>query len=351
LLEAGSGRDSSARKRLLDLINASWTTQAIATSVELRIADLLAAGPRDVDDLARASSCHAPSLRRLIGALASLDLVEQRSDGQAALTRTGALLRTEALDSLAWWSLFCGRSSWDSWASLADSVRTGQSARRRAGGADDFAVYEADGAAADAFNRAMSNLTQPIADMVVEAIDFRGVHRIADIGGGHGLLVGTILAAYPNLRGMVFDLEHAVARAGDALAQMGVAERCELVGGNFFDGVPSGADVYLLKSVLHDWDDEHCGVILRQCARAMSAESKRGARLLVIERIRPERFSPTARDQAIARSDLNMLVSLGGRERTAQEYGALLSAAGLRSVRVVELVNAFSLIEAKVARS
>ena len=344
-----SGDDRTARQYLLDRINASWTTQAIATSVELRIPDLLAAGPRDVEALARASSCHAPSLQRLISALASLDLVEQRNDGMVALTPTGALLRTDTDDSLAWWSLLWGRSSWVSWASLADSVRTGQSARRRSGGTDDFAAFGCDRTAADAFARAMTNLTGAVADAIVEAIDFGGIDRIVDVGGSHGRLLGTILAAYSGLRGTLFDLEHAISRACDELKRMGVAERCELVSGSFFDAVPPGADVYLLKSILHDWDDEHCAAILQQCVRAMSSEPEQRARLLVIERIRPERFAATARDQAIARSDLNMLVSLGGRERTEREYRALLDAAGLRLVRITDLPGEFNVIEARMA--
>jgi orsellinic acid C2-O-methyltransferase len=343
--------DGAARKYLLELINASWTTQVIASSVALGIVDVLAEKAQDIEGLARASSCHAPSLQRLISALASLDLVEQRSDGRVELTRTGALLRTDAGDSLAWWSLLCGGPSWVKWASLADSVRTGLSARRRSGSADDFALYNRDRAGAEVFNRAMSNLTKPVAEAIVEAIDFRGIDRIVDVGGSHGCLIGTILATYPGLRGTLFDLEHAISRAGVELARMGVAERCELVSGNFFDAIPGGADVYLLKSVLHDWDDQHCSAILQQCERAMTGGAEHAARLLVIERIRPEHFGGTSCDQAIARSDLNMLVSLGGRERTEREYRALLNAAGLRLERITELPSEFSVMEARMATS
>jgi hypothetical protein len=343
--------ERAAREYLLDLINASWTTQAIAAAVELRIAELLAACPLDIEALARLAGCHAPSLRRFLHALASLGIVEQGSDGRVALTRTGALLRTEAEDSLASWSLHCGRSSWSNWAGLADSVRTGECARRRAGGTDDFAVYDRDRAAADVFNRAMSNLTKPIADAIVEAIDFNAIDRIVDVGGSHGRLLGTILAAHPGLRGVLFDLGHAISRAGEELVRMGVAERCELVSGSFFESIPAGADLYLLKSVLHDWDDGHCSIILKQCACAMAAEPECAARLLVIERVRPELFAATPRDQAIARSDLNMLVSLGGRERTEREYRALLDAAGLRLVRLIELPAEFSVMDVELARS
>ena len=341
--------DRDSRRLLLDLINASWTTQAIAASVELRIPDLLADGPRDLATLAQAISCHAPSLQRLLNALASLDLVEQRSDGTFALTRTGKLLRTDASESLAWWSLLCGGRSWAYWGGLADSVRTGQSARRRSGGSDDFTTYDSDPAAGDAFNRAMSNLTNPIAEAIVDTVVFNEHDRVVDVGGGHGQLLATILAARPGLRGVLFDLEHAISQADRELARAGVAQRCQLVCGSFFETIPGEADVYLLKSVLHNWDDEHCSLILQQCQRAMSAGPRRAPRLLVIERIRPERFAVTSRDQAIARSDLNMLVSLGGRERTEHQYQTLLNAAGFRVARIAELPNEFSVIDALVS--
>jgi len=337
----------AARRRLLELINASWTTQAIAAGVELRIPDLLAEGPRDIASLAQASSCHPPALERLLRALASVDVVEERDADTFALTRTGALLRTDASDSLAWWSRLCGGRSWTAWAGLADSVRTGQSQRRRTGGSDDFSNYESDHAAADVFNRAMCDLTKPVADAIVATVDFTGVDRIVDIGGGYGQLLAMILAAHPRMHGVLFDLEQAMASAGSVFARAGVAERCELVGGSFFDAIPGGADAYLLKSVLHNWDDEHCRAILRKCRQAMAQNG--AARLLVIERLRPERFAATRRDQAIARSDLNMLVSLGGRERTVQEYAAMLAAAGLCSAHLSDLPNEFSVIEARVA--
>jgi len=339
----------AACRRLLELINASWTTRAIAAAVELRIPDLLAEGLRDTASLARASSCDPSSLARLLNALVSLDLIEQRRAGTFALTRMGALLRTEAADSLAWWSQICGGRSWAAWTGLADSVRTGQSQRARAGGCDDFSGFESDRAGADAFNRAMVNLTAPIAAAVVARVDFAGANTIVDVGGGYGQLLAAILAGNPEVRGVLFDLEHAIASARPELARRGVEERCELVCGSFFESIPGGADAYLLKSVLHDWNDERCASILRQCARAMTAGHAPGARLLVIERLRPERFAATPRDRAIARSDLNMLVSLGGRERTLREYRALIGAADLRVTRVIALPNEFSVVEARAA--
>jgi hypothetical protein len=339
----------AARRRLLEWINASWTTQAVAAGVELGIPDLLAEGPRDVASLARECSCDPTSLGRLLGALATLDVVEQRDAGTFELAPTGALLRTDTSDSLAWWSQLCGSRSWAAWAGLTDSVRTGQSQRTRTGGRDDFSGFDSDRAAADAFNRAMCNLTAPIAEAVVASIDFADVNRIVDVGGGYGQLLATILAAHPGMRGVLFDLEHAIASAGPELARAGVAERCELVCGSFFESIPGGADAYLLKSVLHDWNDERCSSILRLCERAMTAGAPRTPRLFVIERLRPERFASTPRHRAIARSDLNMLVSLGGRERTEREYRALLGAVGLRVTRITALPSEFSVVEARAA--
>jgi len=341
----------SRHARVLGLINASWTTQAIAASVGLGIAELLARGVHGVEELAQASACHAPALRRLLSALESLQLVEGVDRDSFALTDAGELLCKDAEGSLACWAMFCGQNSWHAWAGLADSVRTGKSAKLRAGARDDFGALQTNIAAAQLFNHAMTNLTRPIAIAVAASVDFTEVDHVADIGGGHGELIATVLAAHPRLRGTLFDLEHAVSSAHATLERQRVAERCIAMCGSFFDAIPVHADMYLLKSILHDWDDEHGLVILQHCARAMALEPARQARLAIIERLRPGRFTASARDRAIARSDLNMLVSLGGRERTALEYQQLLAAAGLELTRVRTLPHAFSLLEATLADS
>lgn len=335
--------DAEARRRLFDLVNGAWTTQLLAASVELGLPDLLASEPRTPAELAKAASCHEPSLARLLGALASLGLVEPRDDGSYALTALGAMLRSDAGGSMAGWSLFAGRRLWGRWAGLAESVRTGESSRRRSGGSDDFADYERDRAAGLVFQRAMSDVTRPVAEALVAAVDLAGVRTIADVGGGLGRMLATVLAAHPSMRGILFDLAHVLDPARGELERAGVADRCELVGGDFFEAVPAGADAYLLKSVLHDWDDGRASTILRRCADAMHA----GARLLVVERLRPERYSTTPRDQAIARSDLTMLISLGGRERTEREYRALLDGRGLAVDRVTPLPGEFAVIDAR----
>lgn len=334
--------NADARTRLLALVNASWMTQAAAVAVQLRLPELLADGPRSVEALAREAQCHEPSLSRLLQALTSLDLLTQSADGAFALTATGTLLRSNVPGSLASWTVFCGTSSWTTWSRLIESVRTGQSVRKQTRGADGFEHLEEDPEAALLFNRAMVDLTQPIARAISQLVDFTGVDRIVDVGGGVGALLITILSAHPGMRGVLFDLSHASRVASERFAAAGVAEKCEFVTGSFFESVPNGAGAYLLKSVLHDWDDAHSAQILRNCQVAMAANAK----LLVVERMAPEHYSSSSRDQGIARSDLNMLVGTGGRERTEARYRAMVESAGFRVTRLIALPDGFSVMDA-----
>ena len=335
--------NADARARLLALVNANWMTQAASVAVQLRLPDLLSAGPCSAEALARDTRCHLPSLSRLLRALTSLDIVAERPDGHFALTATGTLLRSDVAGSLAAWTVFCGTGSWTTWSQLIESVRSGESVRKQARGVDGFEHLEGDPEAALLFNRAMVDLTRPIASAVAQLVDFTGVDRIVDVGGGVGELLVTILAAHPGMYGVLFDLSHATQLAGERFAAAGVAERFEVATGSFFEAVPSGADAYLLKSVLHDWDDAHCAHILRNCRLAMAANS----RLLIIERMAPEHYSSSPRDQGIARSDLNMLVGTGGRERTEAGYRAMLDPAGFRMTRLTALPDGgFSVMEA-----
>ena len=331
--------------RVLALINANWTTQAISAAVQLGLPEGLSDGPLSVLALAERTSCHAPSLLRLLRALASVGIVVQAEDGRFALTEMGTLLSTEARGSLAAWAEFCGTHSWTAWGQLSDCVRSGQSVRKRAGHAEAFQHLEEDPEAASLFNRAMVSLTGSIAATVVDAVDFAGVQRLVDVGGGVGELLAAVLRAHPLMRGVLFDMAHATQAAGVRLREAGVAERCEVVTGSFFDAVPAGADAYLLKSILHDWDDEHCSLVLAQCARAMQTH----ARLLIVERMLPEHVSVSAHDQAIARSDLNMLVGPGGCERTHEQYCSLLKASGLRPTDLRALSGGFSVLDAALA--
>ena len=330
------------RDRLLGLIGAQWTTHAIAAAVKLNLPDAMAAGPASAEALAQTCRAHAPSLRRLLRALATLGLCEETAVGHFALTATGTLLRADTQHSLnAWATLNGGRIS-TQWARLDESVRTGDSIRKLTATNDDFTHLDNDPEAAALFNRAMVEITAPIAVALVRAIDFGEAQRVVDVGGGHGELLACVLRAYPSLKGVLFDMQHATQAAGHRIEAEGLAARCERVTGSFFDAVPPGADVYILKSILHDWDDVRCMEILRNCQRAMPP----GARLLIVERIAPDDFGTSPRDTAVARSDLLMMVANGGCERSESGYRALLGAAALRWVRAEVLTGGFSVVTA-----
>lgn len=330
-----------ARAQLLSLINANWTTQALSVATQLRLPELLRDGPQTVAALAQAAHCHGPSLARLLRALTSIDVVTESTPDRFELTAVGGLLLADVPGSLAAWAEFCGTRSWATWGRLVESVRSGDSIRKQTSGADGFHHLEDDAQGALLFNRAMVDLTQPVALAVARKVDFSGMRLIVDVGGGYGELLASILSEHPLLRGILFDLAHATSAASSRLNAAGVEKRCKLVTGSFFDAVPDGADAYLLKSVLHDWDNDQAVQILRNCRHAMSPNAK----LFVIERIAPEHFSDSPHDQGIARSDLNMLVGTGGCERTEAQYRELLEAAELRFTRLHALGRPYCAIE------
>jgi ubiquinone/menaquinone biosynthesis C-methylase UbiE len=337
-----SNDDTAAALQLLDLINASWVAQACYVTARLGIAELLAAGPRTADDLAAATGTHAPALRRLLSALGSVDICRQCDDGSFEMTRLGQLLRADVPGSMRAWTLQWGGEAWRVWANLLHSVTTGQSARSLITGNEGFEHLERDPQAAQIFNQAMVDLTRLAAVDIVRSYDFAG-QRVMDVGGGYGELLAQILGSYPTARGVLFDMPHAISRARDHLAGRNLEGRCEFVAGDFFASVPPGADIYLLKTVIHDWPDEKARDILRSCRRAMPA----GARLLIIERLMPERLEPSAENRALARVDLHMLVALGARERTQNEMLTLLASAGFERVRRIETNSEFQILEAQ----
>src|SRR5882762_2247748 len=324
--------DPPSVSKLLDIIGGSWMSQAVYVAAELRIADLLAGEPKRVDELAKAAECHAPSLQRLMSGLASLGICVEREDGRFDLT---------PMDSLRSWAIVWGKLQWPVWGNLLHSVRTGESARKLIKGTEGYEHLARDAESAAVFNRAMTEITRLVASEVARVYDFSGARRIVDIGGGYGELLVAILKAHPKARGTVVDLPHASEGAKLYARDAGVAERCEFVAGDFFDSVPPGGDAYLLKSVLHNWNDEKSALILRNCGRAMP----RDAKLLLVERIFPARVGVSSAHQAVARSDLNMLVGPGGHERTEVEFRNLLGAAGFTPAEVFASATEFSIIE------
>lgn len=327
------------RSTLLTLINGCWTTQAIAAAADLGIAAQLARTPQDAASLAEATSCHEPSLLRLMRALTSLGLCSQRGDGRFELTTLGTWLDPDAVDSLDAWARMRALR-WAEWGDLSESVRTGECHQKRHAGSDDFSRY--DGSAhARLFHDAMVKLTRRVSAGVAEAVVFRGDEILVDVGGGSGEMLAALMATHPSMSGIVLDLAHAREGAEEHLGRAGLGDRSKFMTGSFFEALPDTGDVYILKSVLHNWDDDRASRILSSCRVAMKA----GARLLVVERLRPEQWADSDRHRACAASDLNMLVTLSGRERTEAEFGALLEAGGFRISRVHPVGADFHVLE------
>jgi hypothetical protein len=238
-------------------------------------------------------------------------------------------------------TLLFGGITQEAWGDLLHSVETGEPAFRRVFGMDSFAYIAEHPDEAANFDAAMAGFTKRIATAVAEAYDFSPFHRIVDIGGGNGLLLAGILTAYPALAGIIFDLPHVAARAEEQIRELDLADRCEIVGGDFFKEVPSGGDAYLLKHVIHDWNDDRATAILRNCRRAMGAE----ATLLIVEGVYPSRIDQSEESRGAAANDVNMLVCTGGRQRSEAEFRGLFDAAGFRLMRIVPAQAPVKVIE------
>jgi hypothetical protein len=319
-----------------------YVSRALALAAKLGVADLLAAGPRDAGDLAAETRTHAPSLARVLRLLASVGVFEERA-GKFAATPIGELLRDDAPGSMrASVLLFAGTGIQDSWKELEFCVRTGEPAFRKSSpGADPFAQMAGDPEAAANFDRAMAAFAPQTAAAIAAAYDFSPLRILADVGGGNGSLLIGILRAYPGLRGIVFDQPHVAERARKEVAAAGLGSRCAVVGGSFFERVPPGADAYLLKHVIHDWDDERAVAILRNVRGVLPARG----RVLIAEGLYPERIDTSPECRGAAANDVNMLVCTGGRQRSEQEFRDLYAAAGLRLVRIVPTPARLALIE------
>ncbi len=329
--------------QLSRLIASLWVPRALYVAAELGVADALGAGFRRSDEVARAVGADAGAVRRLLRALTVLELCSMSDDGRFALTPLGACLRADAPDSVRAWALLMGGPMvWRAWGAMLDCVRTGDPAAKLLDGRDTFEQIAAHPEEQAVFDRSMADGTRQLAPAVAAAYDFSGIDTLVDVGGGYGALLPPILAAYPTMRGIVADLAHCRAGAERLIRDAGLGGRCEFVACDMFSEVPPGADAYILKSVIHDWNDERSIAILRRCRAAMEA----GARLLLVEIVVPERPGSSPLDRAIVGTDLNMLVNTGGLERTEAEYRALLDAGGFRMTRIVPTSTALQVIEA-----
>jgi len=324
---------------MMGLITGYWVSQAIGVVAQLGVADQISAGPRASDELASAVGAETQALYRVLRLLASLGVFEEVAPRTFGLTALGETLRSDAPDSVRNFAITeTAPGHWLPWGRLDESVRTGQAMTYQTLGMGLFDWYAQNPDEASYFNAAMGNLSALAAGELVRVYDFSSVRTVADVGGAHGVLLAAVLGANPTACGILFDLPHVIATAGDAMTAQGLSERCELVSGDFFEAVTEGADLHLLKQIIHDWDDEQATRLLRNCHRALAPNGK----LLLVEMVIPPDNQPSPA-QAM---DLNMLVVAGGRERTEDEYRGLLQGAGFRLERVIPTHSPFSVIEA-----
>jgi len=323
------------------LIQATRVAQIIHAAAELALPDLIEGGSRSIEALAEATCTHEPSLRRLMRALAAVGVVMLEADGRFALTPLGATLRSAAPDHVRLQArVQLSEPRWRPWGCLVDSIRTGEAAFKQVFGVSDWEYGATNPRFGGLFDEWMSAMSQRHMEAILAAYDFSRFETLIDVGGGHGHLLEAILRATPGLRGVLFDQQHVIQRAVEGLTEAGTTGRYGAVGGSFFDAVPRGGDAYLLKSIIHDWDDQHALAILRNVSAALPS----GGTLLLIEQVLPERYVLEI-SQAIA--DLNMLVLEQGQERTRAEFSALFAAAGLGLTRVLPTDSEMSILEGK----
>jgi hypothetical protein len=330
------------RTTLRRLLNGFQISQAIYVAVTLGIPEHLTDGPRSSDELARETETDPGALYRLLRALAAVGVLSEDDERRFTLTELGDGLRSDAPASLAGWAAYiAGPASWQAWGDLLYSVRTGENAFRHVHGTDAWSWREERPADNAIFDRAMMTATSGMNRALVDGYDFGRFGTVVDVGGGNGTLLAALLSAYPTLQGVLFDLPHVVAGADEVLGGAGVADRCRVVDGSFFDSIPEGGDAYVLKMIIHDWEDAESLAILRACRSAMAD----GASLLLIERV----LGPPNEDLVTKLIDLNMLVHPGGRERTLEEYDSLLAAGGFRLAGATPTPAGISVIEASPA--
>ena len=324
---------------LRQLINNLAVIHTVLLVARLGIADLLANGPRTVDDLARDTDTHPGALYRVLRALASRGMFHEAPDGRFSLTAAAAPLRRDHPESVYAWAVFSGSvENLRTWANLEHSVRTGQPAFEQEYGTAWFDYLDDQPGLATIFNDLMTENTRGDSAAIVAAHDFTGYRTIVDVGGGHGALLATILAQCPAATGILFDAPQVITSAAGPLDRYVTEGRASMVAGNFFESVPPDGDAYILKFIVHDWDDAHAITLLRNCRQAMTD----GGRVLLVEMVVPPGNVPSPAKWL----DLTMLLYFHSRERTEAEYRAVLGHAGLDLVSVTPTASRFSILEA-----
>jgi len=324
----------------IQLLTGMWTMQAAASAARLGLADIIGDGAKTPDEVAKAAGTHPGATKRLLRGLASLGVFSREDGERYRVTEVGRFLRSDTPGSLK--HMFIGESDtvhWRSWERLDDAVRTGLPRPQAVFGMPAFDYYGRHPDEGAQFGKAMENVSRFAANAVLEGYDFSGARTIMDVGGGNGSMTIAILERIPNVRGLVVDLPYIEGPAKERIRAAGFESRARFEPVNFFERVPEGADVHLLKFILHDWNDEESVRILKNCRASIAKEG----RVVLVEMVVPEQIQP----DFVHVMDLNMLVMTGGMERTAKEYETLFAKSGFRLSRVVPTASPFSVIEAR----
>jgi hypothetical protein len=329
--------NSTPAQHLNQLICGYWHSQCVYVAAKLGIADLLANGPRSLDDLAKQTGTHRPSLFRLLRALASLGVFAEGPGQSFALTPAAEPLRRDVPGSQWAMAVMMGEEHFHAWSELLYSVQTGKTSFDKIFGRPVFEFLSQNPEQAALFDKAMVGVHGRETSAMLDAYDFSTFTSVADVGGGNGTTLCGILKRHPSIHGTLFDLPGVIGRAGSVVQAAGLADRAHLVSGDFFESVPGGVDAYVLRHIVHDWEDEKAIRILSNVRRAIRDDG----RLLVVESVIPPGNEPFFGKLL----DLTMLVIPGGQERTEQEYRDLFGKAGFRLARTVPTATEVSVIE------
>jgi hypothetical protein len=318
------------------MFGGSWITQGLWVAAELGIADLLAEGPCTAEELAAKTGAHARALYRVLRALAGVGVFTQDTHGRFSLSPLADLLRTDVPGSQRAFAIMMGGEFHAAWGELLHSARTGEPGFRKRFGKHFFEYMEENPDRHSIYDAAMEAVHGRESEPMIEAYDFSAFRTVVDIGGGNGSVLSSIVTRHAAIQGILFDLPSVAERTRSILAGSSVAERIRVQGGDFFTGVPAGADAYVLRHILHDWLDPDAVRILRKCRDAMTPDSK----LIVVEMVIPPGNEPSFGKWL----DLMMLL-VAGQERTEKEYSRLFSEAGLKMTRVIPTTSDVSIIE------
>lgn len=327
---------------MLQIISGFWISRAVYVIAKLGVPDLLKSGPKTAAELASATGTHAPSLFRILRALVSVGVLSSTEEGGFAQTPVSETLVTDAPGSLRWFAVSeLGQEHYPAWGNLMHSVKTGEIAFDNFFGADIWKYFQQNPEDAAVFNNSMTNVTAHTNEAITSLYDFSQFGTIVDVGGGHGGLITSILEKNPQVKGVLFDAAEVIEGARPKIEAAGLADRLETVAGDFFKSVPEGGDAYVMKWIIHDWDDEKSNTILRNIRSRMQPNSK----LILVDCVVPETDEPHFSKFI----DLNMLVMTGGKERTEKEFAQILEAAGFKLLRVISTDMPHSIVEAEPA--